>query len=313
MLIVNQTTYLPSQGYTEVRFHVPANITNVYFSLVPKVVGNNFTGVNTTLWDTTECHGPVTPKQLQLYGQCGISILDSRGFDTWDQWGGSIDHLRLLAGRSYLLVLTNQGPGRIAPGCVAYGLGCSKPTEPVLRLSAYFTYIRSGVGDTVRILPNSKAVVVVPPHDINFTKIAPHNTQSTIHSSILDANRTTTLASHGSIEVKFSIPPNITNVYFSLAAEVVGNNFTGIPGVDNKLYDVTECHKPITSAQLQPDEQCGISYFNGSGLSAMNGSFGGLRLPNDRNYILILTNPADGPAQVQHSANFTYTYVNSTK
>lgn len=170
----------------------------------------------------------------------------------------------------------------------------------------------SGVSDTIKILPNGTAAVIVPPHIINYTKTIPHYTQHIFHVRTLAANQTSSLASQGYTEVKFRIPANITNVYFSVAAEVVGNNFTGTPGVNTQLYDITECHITITVTQLQPDGQCGISYLDASGMSAMNGSIDHIRLPAGRNYILVLTNPADGPVQVRHSAYFTFTYLNST-
>lgn len=109
--------------------------------------------------------------------------------------------------------------------------------------------------------------------------------------------------------MKFRVPANITNVYFSVAAEVVGNNFTGTAGINTQLYDITECHKTITAGDLQPDGRCGISYLDARGMSAMNGSIGHIRLPAGRNYILVLTNPADGPVQVSRSAYITYTYL----
>jgi hypothetical protein len=129
---------------------------------------------------------------------------------------------------------------------------------------------------------------------------------------MLIANHTSSLASQGYTEVKFRVPANITNVYFSVAAEVVENNFTGTAGINTQLYDITECHKTITAGDLQPDGRCGISYLDASGMSAMNGSIGHIRLPAGRNYILVLTNPADGPVQVSRSAYITYTYFNNT-
>jgi hypothetical protein len=132
------------------------------------------------------------------------------------------------------------------------------------------------------------------------------------HIRMLIENNNLSLASQGYTEVKFRVPANISNVYFSVAAEVVGNNFTGTAGINAQLYDITECHKTITPTDLQPDGQCGISYLDAKGMSAMNGSFGHIRLPAGRNYILVLTNPADGPVQISDSAYITYTYLNNT-
>jgi hypothetical protein len=128
----------------------------------------------------------------------------------------------------------------------------------------------------------------------------------------LVANQTSLSASQGYTEVKFDVPANITNVYFSVAAEIVGNKFTGYPGLNTQLYDITECHKIITAMDLQPDGQCGISYLDASCISAMNGYIDHIRLPSRKNYILVFTNPADGPVRVTHSAYITYTYFNST-
>jgi hypothetical protein len=135
---------------------------------------------------------------------------------------------------------------------------------------------------------------------------------SPFHVRVLIANHISYLASQGYTEVKFRVPANITNVYFSIYAEVVGNNFTGAPGVNPQLYDITECHKTITATDLQPNAKCGISVLDARELPAMNGSIEHLRLPAGRNYVLVLINPADGVVQVRYSAYFTYTYVNRT-
>jgi hypothetical protein len=168
----------------------------------------------------------------------------------------------------------------------------------------------SGVSDTIKVLTSGIASTIVPSHIINDAK-SMHRPQQP-YVRILIANQTSSLDSQRYTEVKFRIPVNITNVRFSIAAEVVGDNFTGTPGVNVQLYDISECHKTIIATDLQPDGRCGISYLDDTGMSAMNGSFGGLRLPNDRDYILILTNPADGPVQIKRSAFFTFTYMNST-
>ncbi|MFZ0514139.1 MAG: hypothetical protein WAM14_21215, partial [Candidatus Nitrosopolaris sp.] len=80
----------------------------------------------------------------------------------------------------------------------------------------------NGVSDTIKIIPNGTAAVVVPIHIINYTKTPPHYTQPAFHIRTLTANHTSSLVSQGYTEVKFSVPANITNVYFSVAAEVVG-------------------------------------------------------------------------------------------
>jgi hypothetical protein len=64
-------------------------------------------------------------------------------------------------------------------------------------------------------------------------------------------NQTTAIASDGNISIAFDLPATITNVYFSVYADVVGNNFTD---VNPQLYDITECHKTITATDLQRND-----------------------------------------------------------
>ena len=66
ILMANQTSYLASQA-SEVRFNISDNVTAV-FGVTPEVVGNNYAGtpgVNTQLYDITQCHTTITPTQLR--------------------------------------------------------------------------------------------------------------------------------------------------------------------------------------------------------------------------------------------------------
>jgi hypothetical protein len=104
-----------------------------------------------------------------------------------------------------------------------------------------------------------------------------------MHIKALATNQTSAIASKGNTSIAFDLPATITNVYFSIYAEVVGNNFTEAPDVNPQLYDITECHKTITATDLQPNAKCGISVLDARELPAMNGSIEHLRLPAGRN------------------------------
>jgi len=114
--------------YTSIAFDLPANITNVYFSAYDEIIGNNIfpgaPGVNPLLYDITECDKTITVTDLQPNAKCGISVQDACRISAATNYvNGSLEHLRLPAGRNYVLVLAN-------------------PTNIVLQVihSAFFTY-----------------------------------------------------------------------------------------------------------------------------------------------------------------------------
>jgi YVTN family beta-propeller protein len=170
----------------------------------------------------------------------------------------------------------------------------------------------TGFSDTIKIMPNGSAAEIVPPH-VNYT--LPNYTKPAPNTKTIITNQKSTIASKANAYVVFAVPANITNVYFSVFAEVVGGNTSGRPGINTQLYDITECHRAnntLTSTDLQPDGHCGISVLDARGLSAMKGSIQHIRLAAARNYILAFTNDADRAEQITHTAYYTFTYVNGS-
>jgi hypothetical protein len=99
----------------------------------------------------------------------------------------------------------------------------------------------TSTSDTVKILPNVTAAVIVPA-DTNYTQLSAVNQTITINPSQIPWN------------VAFHIPSNIINVEFFGSIDVAGGGQIRL-----QHYDTTNCHFPYKVLDIT---QCGQKYID---------------------------------------------------
>ena len=145
----------------------------------------------------------------------------------------------------------------------------------------------TGTSETVKILPNGTAAVIVPAHT-NYTQMLAVNQTITINPNGIPWN------------VAFHTRSNIINVEFFGSIDVAGGGQIRL-----QLYDTTNCHFPYKVLDIA---QCGQKY-----IDQETSGPGHIALTPGRHYVSLITNDIGGPKQITLNLGYTFTFVNGTR